>query len=401
MGVLTKWSNYVRKPAKLPSRTLLAMVLLGVFFIFSLVGFLFELGSQRPLSLVSACISASFGGVYAVGYAFSISSRKFWLVPFVIAGQVWLGPFIWQKFMASGLVTSAMQTDQASTKNTIIFIAISCMTIGFTLIMTALRVIGDNANQARAEMLIAARVHQELVPELAIQKKTHTIVGFSKASSAMGGDLIDVLDAGDSTHIIVADISGHGIGPALLMGMLKSAIRTRVQYTQHDSQSSDPLALIASDITRTMESQLPAGSFATLVWLKLNAQASTELLIAGHPPMIIIPRLGTPRAAEGTNPLIGLGLPGDQLFTSEKLVLQSGDIVVLYTDGLIEARSKSYRYLGVEGLMAIAASHIQSLDENARTNPSTLRAAAEQIVAACNTGRVSDDDQSIVLLAWK
>jgi sigma-B regulation protein RsbU (phosphoserine phosphatase) len=160
---------------------------------------------------------------------------------------------------------------------------------------------------------------------------------------AAGGDFYDVFPSGQGiVDYLIADASGHDLAASLWTASLKALA----------NEYAGPLNL-ALEIVRALNNSLcrilPAGAFFTLIFARLNHRTGQlSLVTAGHPPAIVIPK-------NGAKPLIlrqdgdVVGAFPDAVFGVTEMILQPGDRIFFYTDGLIEANG-SYE----EGLERLA-----------------------------------------------
>ncbi len=79
-------------------------------------------------------------------------------------------------------------------------------------------------------MRLARQIHETLVPPIDYEDERIEVFGLSRASAAMGGDLVDLVHRDGSLDVYLADVSGHGVRAGVVMGMLKAAIRMRLLY---------------------------------------------------------------------------------------------------------------------------------------------------------------------------
>jgi serine phosphatase RsbU (regulator of sigma subunit) len=82
----------------------------------------------------------------------------------------------------------------------------------------------------QTELFLAHAIQATLVPTISFQNATFEVYGKSIPSAQMGGDLIDLIESGGSLLVYVAAVSGHGLAPGQLMGMLKTAMRVSLQF---------------------------------------------------------------------------------------------------------------------------------------------------------------------------
>jgi phosphoserine phosphatase RsbU/P len=221
--------------------------------------------------------------------------------------------------------------------------------IGFLVFLAALGVVAANhffGNETRLrslerELEIARQIQSSILP-----RALPSIAGLVMAArfipaAAVAGDFYDVIVTDERRlGILVADVSGHGLGAALLASMLKIAYAS-----QHDSLS-DPGRTLAG-MNRALCDKLE-GSFVTAACVFLDLEAgSLRYAAAGHPPMFLS-RGEDPGIREfGDNGLI-LGPFPNAVFPVTTAALQTGDRIILYTDGLIETRNRSGTFFEAE-----------------------------------------------------
>lgn len=195
---------------------------------------------------------------------------------------------------------------------------------------------------------LAQDVQQALLPAAAPSIAGFDLSGVSLYSDETGGDYFDFVPvaAPNRWAVMVGDVSGHGISAALLMTTIRAMLRARVRG------STDPAALLQS-VNPLLAEDVSAGRFMTLFCLFIEAGKSDVLWSsAGHGDCLLFdPAAGTLETLEGDD--IPLGVDGTWTFSpSHRRVLQPGQILLLGTDGLLEARDADGREFGVQGLRA-------------------------------------------------
>jgi sigma-B regulation protein RsbU (phosphoserine phosphatase) len=208
---------------------------------------------------------------------------------------------------------------------------------------------------------------------------------YSQAANDVGGDLIDCIRFNDHHHILVlGDVAGKGLPAALLMVKLQATIRAL--YTE-----SIRLADLGSQINRIFHRDGITRSFATLVVLDFRSDSGKiQLLNAGHTPPIVL-RGGLPHSTAKGNP--ALGLMADTGYKVVEEILQKGDMLLVYSDGINESRNKQGECFGTDRLLALI------------TNRPDFHAAdlGGHILNAVNTfsGEARpDDDQTLLILKY-
>ncbi|MEO0632287.1 MAG: PP2C family protein-serine/threonine phosphatase, partial [Planctomycetota bacterium] len=203
-------------------------------------------------------------------------------------------------------------------------------------------------------------------------------VGLSEASNSMGGDLIDVVDHGASADVILADVSGHGVRAGVVMAMLKTAFRGAATG---DRSPGD----VAAAVNEAMVALTAEDVFATAWLLRMTTDGCVECVGCGHPPVFRIGRDGaTSQIASESMPL---GVVGETDFESCRIELGPGERLVLFSDGLTEARFPNGEMIGIEGLERL----IRGIGtEEVATLP-------RRVLLAVTTSSTTDDDQSVLV----
>jgi sigma-B regulation protein RsbU (phosphoserine phosphatase) len=205
-------------------------------------------------------------------------------------------------------------------------------------------------------------------------------------STHAGGDYYDffVLPQG-RLGVFLGDASGHGPQAAVLMAMMRVLLHTSPEPLL---QPGPVLSRLAEQIAQTV----PVGRFATACYCVLDpASGALEFCLAGHPPPFIVRR--TPSRVEAL-PLRGgppLGWPAPSSFEAGRTVLEPGDTLMLYTDGLTEAMGPGQQMFGEGPLRA-------TLEDGAALPLVGLRDRVLARLEAHTGGAPLDDDLTLLLL---
>jgi sigma-B regulation protein RsbU (phosphoserine phosphatase) len=199
-----------------------------------------------------------------------------------------------------------------------------------------------------AELRVARKIHRDLLPRVSPGLPGYDIFGASRSASALGGDLFQYLRLSDGSHALaVGDVTGHGIGPALLMAAIRSYLRAFAQ-TQSDVGQVLKLTnrLFAEDVTD--------GINCSLLLAKLNPSGrSLEYASAGHPPGLVISADGVLKARLNSTGVL-LGIQANEEFpVNPPIPLRTGDVVLLLTDGVVDALSIEQERFGVERALEV------------------------------------------------
>jgi phosphoserine phosphatase RsbU/P len=204
----------------------------------------------------------------------------------------------------------------------------------------------------REELSAAREIQQRLFPRSAPQIPGFDIAGVSHPAEAAGGDYFDFLPMADGAlALVVADVSGHGVGPALLMAETRAYLRPLAR------RLSDPAELL----TRTAElliDDLGAERFVTILFARFDPVARRIIFAnAGHPAGLVLASDGVVkhRLARSGRPL---GRQAGRDYTAgPPIVLDPGDLLLLLTDGIDEAMNAEGECFGLERAGAVAVAN--------------------------------------------
>lgn len=175
-----------------------------------------------------------------------------------------------------------------------------------------------------AEMELASDIHRVLVPRIETTIGSFEFYGRSLPSGQVGGDLIDVVQSTDRWIAYIADVSGHGVAPGVLMAMVKSAAR---MYLSSGEGSEHFLKQLNSVLNPIRKPEM----FVTMAFV---AREGDRLVFstAGHPPILHYCRANQSITERACNNL-PVGLFAPQEFVGDILSAHAGDVFLLFTDG--------------------------------------------------------------------
>jgi serine phosphatase RsbU (regulator of sigma subunit) len=191
------------------------------------------------------------------------------------------------------------------------------------------------------EINIARDIQQALLPRDFREYPHLAVTGFNLPCLSVGGDYFDVFPLSDGrTAFLIADVSGKGLGAALLTTMLQGALSAM-------TLGSDP-ARVFNHVNRFLCAHSEIGRYATMFFGILDQEGHLEFINAGHPSPILI-RRGVAEEAftEGSYPV---GLVPEAEYTSVCLKLEPGDTLVLFSDGVTEAADPDEQMFGTARL---------------------------------------------------
>jgi serine phosphatase RsbU (regulator of sigma subunit) len=238
----------------------------------------------------------------------------------------------------------------------------------------------------RKTLSLAAEMQWELLPPLSFGTRRLVITGGLEPAYDIGGDSFDYAVNGSTADLLVADAVGHGLPATLLASVAISAYR-------HARRNTLDLPEIAVEINDAIAAQFTGSQFVTAVLARVDIDTGLLRWInAGHPEPLIV--RGTSLVQPPRCPIARpLGLQETKPATCETR-LEPGDRLLLYTDGITEARSPDGSFFGEKRLADFIAAAVAAGD----TAPETVRRLMRHVLTY--QADQLQDDASIVVLEW-
>jgi len=195
----------------------------------------------------------------------------------------------------------------------------------------------DGIERARLEnaMKIASEIQSGLMPQIPKNVPGYDVFGWYRSAERTTGDFYDFVPTkGGGLGVVVGDVTGHGIGPALIMATAQSALRSLLKILR------DPAAVV-TEVNQDLGPRMDDGLFLTLFTCLFAQDGTVRVLNAGHtPPLVWRARTKTIESLRGDGPALGMD---DEFEYTEgpPLQLEEGDALFAFTDGFVEARSIS------------------------------------------------------------
>lgn len=183
---------------------------------------------------------------------------------------------------------------------------------------------------------IASEIQNSLFPQEMPIVDNFEMYGINISAKEVGGDYYDLIKIDENTVIgVIADVSGKGIPAALLVSMFRTIFRMLVEHFKE--YSTDRILYYLNNI---IEKENMEGKFITAICFKLNAKSkSFEFANAGHDPVMVY-RSKDEKIEEYDLDGTILGFMEDEVFEKKEIKIETGDSILLYTDGVVEARNQ-------------------------------------------------------------
>ena len=238
----------------------------------------------------------------------------------------------------------------------------------------------------RQELRLARQIQQKLFPVAPLPSAVFDISGASYPADATGGDYFDYISMHDGgLGVVIGDVSGHGLGPALLMAELRAYLRALL-LTRGD------IGEIVGLLNCALADDAPDGHFATLLLARLEPNTRSIIYAsAGHMPGYILTSSGEVKSMlESTG--VPLGVLPDGRFPAVAIPpLEPGELLLLVTDGIVEAHGPDGKFFGEDRLLDVVRAH---QDRTARTIVDTLYGAVRAYCGA----RDQLDDMTVIII---
>jgi serine phosphatase RsbU (regulator of sigma subunit) len=211
------------------------------------------------------------------------------------------------------------------------------------------RIQTEEALRKREGQMIAAQQLQErLFPKGPPSLAGFDIAGASFPAEFTSADYYDYIPLPEMCYaIVVGDVCGHGLGPALLMASARSILRSIARTTGDVSE-------ILTVANRFLREETQPDHFVTLFLGRLDPHSRRfSYASAGHPTVYILDASGELKARlESTGPPLGI-MPNAIFPAGESLTLESGDLAILYTDGVLEAMAPDGTLFGESRVLEV------------------------------------------------
>ncbi|WP_405839499.1 serine/threonine-protein phosphatase [Streptomyces platensis] len=239
----------------------------------------------------------------------------------------------------------------------------------------------------REPMSLAAEIQWSLLPPVAMSVPQVAVAGILEPAYNVAGDSFDYALNEDILHVAVVDAMGHGLDAATMATVAVGAYR-------HARRANIDLAEIYAFMDRSIAEQFGPEHFVTAQMMRLNiATGHLQWVNAGHPvPLLIRNHRVVAQLESPTTLPVGFG--GEEPQISEQL-LQRGDRVLCFTDGLIEEHEAGAEQFGEEQLIHWV-NRIEHTEEGVRSVVRSLSHALKQ-----ERGGSTSDDATLFLIEWR
>jgi len=176
------------------------------------------------------------------------------------------------------------------------------------------------------DLQLAFDIQQGLLPKVGVKCDKWNVHHVYEPAGIVSGDYVDIIERDDEFYFLLGDVSGKGMAASLLMSNLHAMFHSLVPMNL-------PLNDLMTRANHLLAQSSLANQYATLVCGKANREGEVEISNAGHPPPILI-KGGV--KSELNHSGLPLGMFSDAEFSVNKVQLEKGDSLVLFSDGVTE-----------------------------------------------------------------
>lgn len=238
------------------------------------------------------------------------------------------------------------------------------------------------------ELNVARMVQKSILAKNFPHELSFECMGMSRSSEEIGGDYLDVLHLDEHRYgFIVADVSGHGVAPALVTAILRAWVHDEFPKHSHvDTFLAELNSLMYDTFAET-------GFYFTAMCMILDTvTGELELCSAGHDALLRVRATDVCDIGTLSGGRVVGALP-DSSYTYQVNQLVPGDILVCHTDGISECRSRDGTFYGRERLAEVVQANLEgTLDD--------LVARIIQDVDQFSAGEKQKDDQTLLVIKW-
>ena len=361
------------------------LFLLGVFFVFSAVGFASDVSEMGRTPKTAFIWSVLISGIFPVFYAFAgfALRKQFWKAFFpIFAVHFFLMNIVNHSNPSFRHAVELNPAEVARIHSRLQLDGYAIMLVvalGYACFVYVTITEGRRYFRVHAEIELATEIHHVLVPAIGTKLGGYEFYGRSLPSGEVGGDLIDLAGSDENWVAYLADVSGHGVAPGVVMGMVKSASRMLLS-------SGDDTRHLLARLNEVIYPLKKPDMFVTFCFLARSGDG-LRVGLAGHPAILHF-SAGSGKVTQLECPDMPLGILPDGNFSSSEIRTEPGDVFALYTDGFIEPANAAGEEFGLARLEA----------EFQRTAKQPLEEICQSLQEAVNKHGAQFDDQSLLLV---
>lgn len=198
-----------------------------------------------------------------------------------------------------------------------------------------------------SELEIASQIQKGILPTESPKTKGLKLMAKTQPASEVGGDSYDFFETKDNTYMYIGDVTGHGVPAGLVMTMVNILLDA---FTQNAKDGKEVIVTT----NNILQPKISSSMFMTCILLRFEHSTKKLFYVgAGHEHIIIYrSKSGTCEAQKAGGIALGMIPDNSQVVQEQEINLEEGDTVILFTDGIIEAKNTRGEMFGLDGLIS-------------------------------------------------
>jgi phosphoserine phosphatase RsbU/P len=241
-----------------------------------------------------------------------------------------------------------------------------------------------NAKKLEEQLNIARAIQQSFLPQRDPAIAGYDVTGRNVSSGEVGGDYYDFISiVGNHTGVVIGDVSGKGIPAALIMASFRASLIAEIR-------NNYSIRTICAKVNSLLWESLDPGNYVTAVYGVLDSRNHILTFSnCGHNPPVMLRANGTVELMRDGGPV--LGVAKDSVYEERALVVQPGDLVVMYTDGVTEVFDEKGQEFGIDRLVQVIKAN--------RTKPAhdIQDVIYKAVMAFCSPDHIFDDLTMVII----
>jgi sigma-B regulation protein RsbU (phosphoserine phosphatase) len=266
------------------------------------------------------------------------------------------------------------------------YVEMSRLEVDYTASICIDHYTADQRRKLESELELSQKVQKALLPQNIPDLDGLELAAFSQPARIVGGDYFDFFKfKNGSPGFVIADVMGKGVAASLLMASLQASLRILV--TEEESPAE-----VALRLNQLFYHNINLSKFVTLVLARYEPDSRSLIYCnAGHnPPLLFHNSANGQQAVKWLQPTgAAVGLVENFQFENDSIKLQNKDVIILYTDGVTEARNAQDEEFGPDRIAA-------TVQQNSALSSRELIAALRRHLQEFTNGQPLEDDTTIV-----
>lgn len=199
-----------------------------------------------------------------------------------------------------------------------------------------------------SELNIAQKIQKDLIPQTAPNIQGLDIIAKTKPAAEIGGDSFDFITKNDRTFLYIGDVTGHGVPSGLVMMIVYTLIHTFTDMVENGHQ-------LLTQVNKYLKPRIQSTMFMTMLMFRWEHQTQEMFFAgAGHETLLHYKALeGKVENLKSGGIALGMVPNIENLVKESPLPLQEGDFLILYTDGIVEAKNNEGQMFGLPRLIKV------------------------------------------------